>query len=54
VDGRLTIQAILFFLPKKLEFNYGSSVSRFPDKWAESAEVFFLFGLGSRNVQSRR
>ncbi len=43
-----------FYLVKTLEFNYGSSISRFPDKGAESAAVFVLFGLGSRNLESRR
>ncbi len=42
-SGQSTCHASLFFLPKKLKFNYGSSVSPFPDKGGRICCSFLSF-----------
>ncbi len=44
--GQSTCHVSLLFLRKKLEFNYGSSVSRFPDKGGTICCSFLSFWVG--------
>jgi hypothetical protein len=53
-SGQSTCHASLLFYGRNWSLIMDRSLVHFLTRAAESAAVFFLFGLGSRNLQSRR